>query len=358
MIELANDGEGLVVGLDFAFSFPVWFLGDRGVKDVGELWTLVAEEGEAWLEACEPPFWGRPGTTRPDLPADFRLTEEEAPAQGGISPKSVFQVGGAGAVGTGSIRGMPWLRELREAGFSIWPFDAADLPLVIEIYPRVLTGAVLKSDHRARRDYLAARFPNLDGELRERAAASDHAFDAAVSALVMDRHLEGILNLPDAGGLLALEGAIWFPDPRGARPSAGRGGHRRQEPAEGGAQATPDRARAAPLRGREAHQAGRQDRQRHGRHPYSTGRLVARAAPRVPGLDGAGGGGMPRRLARPRAAVRRAAGGGAPGSRLLSELHEPLRVWDHHGSRGRDPVRAPSSLPRNRHLRELHGLSR
>ena len=34
------------------------------------------------------------------------------------------------------------LRELQDAGFSVWPFDPPRLPLVVEIYPRWLTGPV------------------------------------------------------------------------------------------------------------------------------------------------------------------------------------------------------------------------
>src|SRR5580693_2793835 len=49
---------GLVVGLDFAFSFPAWFLRERGHCSVGELWEAARTEGEQWLADCNPPFWG------------------------------------------------------------------------------------------------------------------------------------------------------------------------------------------------------------------------------------------------------------------------------------------------------------
>ena len=48
---------------------------------------------------------------------------ERAARVRGIAPKSVFQIGGAGSVGTASLRGMPVLQRLREAGFAVWPFD-------------------------------------------------------------------------------------------------------------------------------------------------------------------------------------------------------------------------------------------
>ena len=45
----------------------------------------------------------------------------------GIQPKSPFQVGGSGSVGTGSLRAMEWLLKLWEGGFRVWPFEDAGL---------------------------------------------------------------------------------------------------------------------------------------------------------------------------------------------------------------------------------------
>ena len=59
LLELGEAEPRMVIGLDFAFSFPAWW----------------------------------------------------------------FQIGGAGAVGTGSIRGMPHLLTLARNGFGIWPFS-------------------------------------------------------------------------------------------------------------------------------------------------------------------------------------------------------------------------------------------
>src|SRR5207249_2347049 len=101
--------------------------------------------------------------------------------------KSVFQIAGAGAVGTGSLRGMPALLDLRAAGFAIWPFDPPRLPMAVEIYPRWLTGRVNKSSPIARALYLATRFGEENRALLRTAASSEDAFDAAVSALRMAR---------------------------------------------------------------------------------------------------------------------------------------------------------------------------
>src|SRR5690606_34245345 len=138
---------------------------------------------ETWLADCVPPFWGRPGKTRPECEEPLRQTEKSLRV-GGIAPKSVFQIGGAGAVGTGSLRGMPALHELVQQGFAIWPFMAAGRATVVEIYPRVLTGEVIKTNAVERATFLD-RWPDLPSALRGIAAAGDDAFDAAVSALVM-----------------------------------------------------------------------------------------------------------------------------------------------------------------------------
>ncbi len=212
LLDLARAGEAVLVGLDFAFSLPEWFLAERGCASGPELWALAAAEGETWLRECRPPFWGRPGTRKPDLPAHFRAADEEVPASGGIRPKSPFQIGGAGAVGTGSLRGMPMLRTLEDGGYSVWPFDPLRLPAVVEIYPRILTGEVVKSDAAARFAFLAARCPGIDPALREIAASDENAFDAAVSALAMDARRGELLSLPAArDGRERREGRIWLP---------------------------------------------------------------------------------------------------------------------------------------------------
>ena len=210
--EAARDPD-LVVGLDFAFSVPLWFFRKRGLKRVEDLWAVVAQDGESWLAECEPPFWGRPGKKKPMLPEHFRRTETESPRVGGSAPKSVFQIGGAGAVGTGSLRGMPCLGALHAAGFSVWPFHAPTQPTVIEIYPRLLTGPVVKSSREARLAYLRGAFPELPQAMVDVAASGEDAFDAAVSAMVMSRHTSELEALERASDFqVLLEGAIWWPE--------------------------------------------------------------------------------------------------------------------------------------------------
>lgn len=212
LVELAESDRDLIVGLDFSFSFPAWFLDRRGLASVDHLWHAAAVDGERWLSECRPPFWGRPGRRRPELPAHFRATEASLPAYGGVRPKSTFQVGGAGSVGTGSIRGFPVLAQLRRAGFAVWPFDATRLPLVVEVWPRACTGAVVKSQRAARAALLDRRFADVPRQLRDLAVRSEDAFDATVTALVMARHVDHLATLARPEHPAArLEGWAWVP---------------------------------------------------------------------------------------------------------------------------------------------------
>lgn len=219
LFDCARSDPRLVVGFDFSFGFPAWFAREHGASDARAVWELAARVGEGWLAACPEPFWGRAGRPRPPSDAarsPFRRTEGEAPPIGGIHPKSTFQIGGAGSVGTGSIRGMPHLLRLRAEGFRILPLDSLPrrgvAPIAFELWPRLLTGRVNKRDGVTRWTWLQYRFPEQQLELLRLAAANEDAFDAAVSALQMDRLLGRGDPLPVARDALdRLEGRIWRP---------------------------------------------------------------------------------------------------------------------------------------------------
>ncbi|MCY2960228.1 MAG: hypothetical protein NTY35_08680 [Planctomycetota bacterium] len=215
LIATARRDPRVVVGLDFAFSGPAWFLRRLGVTSARALWERVARDGERWLAESPHPFWGKPGVRCPafdDAHSAWRATESDAVRERGIGPKSVFQIGGAGSVGTGSLRGMPYLRDLQDAGFAIWPFDPPRLPMAVEIYPRQLTGPVNKSSRVARALYLQARFADQPDAFLRAAESSEDAFDAAVSALRMQRCARQLLKGPVAYlPSDELEGRIWRP---------------------------------------------------------------------------------------------------------------------------------------------------
>ncbi|HUD22309.1 MAG TPA: hypothetical protein VMQ60_05650 [Acidobacteriaceae bacterium] len=211
LIGLARQTPRMVVGLDFCFSFPAWFVrGEMGCVDGPAFWELVCSGlHEQWLARGNPDrrFWGKhpkPEEFRGDgLHRMLRATDidcklaaripeaERAERVRGIGPKSVFQIGGAGSVGTASLRGMPVLKRLREAGFRVWPFDRAGLPMVVEMYTRLNTGPVHKSNAAARTEYLRRKrredlnYATLSPRLIEKARNSEDAFDALVSCMAM-----------------------------------------------------------------------------------------------------------------------------------------------------------------------------
>ena len=205
----------LVAGFDFAFSFPGWFFGERGLTDARALWVLAAREGEAWLRADAPPFWGARGTRPPAVPARTRRTEDDAGRRAGMLPSSVFKLVGAGQVGRGSVRGMAALSALAEAGFAVWPFDTPrpGRPVAIEIWPRLLYAEpVVKSRREARAAYLDRHAPWLVPAVRADAERSDDAFDALTAALAMWEHRRDLAALPPPrDDVERLEGCIWAP---------------------------------------------------------------------------------------------------------------------------------------------------
>jgi hypothetical protein len=214
LVAEAGSDSRFAVGLDFAFSFPAGFLAKRAHRRVGTVWQEAERLGEKWLAHCpDPPFWGKPGKRKPPLGgALHRATELRIARRTGLKPLSVFQIGGAGAVGVGSIRGMPVLARLRAAGFSIWPFDEPGRPLVVEIWPRLFLGSLRKSRRDDRAQHLRERYPDLEDPIRAAAEASDDAFDALVSALAMDRHRDHLARLgPTGDPVTRLEGEIWWP---------------------------------------------------------------------------------------------------------------------------------------------------
>lgn len=250
LIELARETPRMVVGIDCCFSYPAWFLAEHGCTTVFDLWQHVAAgQGERWLgTTCteperDPRFWGRPHKR----PAEFsdsyrhrmmRRTDmenkieqslpggdaERAALMRGVTPKSPFQIGGSGAVGTGSLRAMPWLLHLRDHGFRIWPFEHAALdkqPLLVEMYTRLLTGPVKKSNPDARHAYLKQRrtgpgkdplYAGLTRPVLAKAESSEDAFDALVCCLEMTRWRDQFPPLRRTlDPTLQLEGITWRP---------------------------------------------------------------------------------------------------------------------------------------------------
>lgn len=213
-------GGPLIIGFDFAFSFPKWYLKRRKLGSVADLWHLAESEADRWIDCRPYPFWGGKGYPKPEkLKAnrelEFRQTEKEHRRN---NPKSVFNVNGAGTVGPGSIRGMPSLARLKDK-VAIWPFDKLEpeKPCVIEIYPRLFYGKAVTnqstvSGRDSRKSFLANRYPELERHWRDIMVGSGDAFDAGVSALEISTHAGEIPTLSRPTQPLKLwEGEIWFP---------------------------------------------------------------------------------------------------------------------------------------------------
>jgi hypothetical protein len=254
LIELARETPRMVVSIDSCFSYPAWFLREHGCATVFDFWRMVAAgKGEQWLAGeCEgvardERFWGKPHKRPecfcgPGMRRMFRDTDfdnkiaqgleggdaERAAKMRGITPKSPFQIGGSGTVGTGSLRGMTVLLRLREAGFRVWPYESAKLtgvrpqPLVVEMYTRLMTGAVAKSNAEARKAYLRAKvrgdsvYAGIGRGVMRKAEESEDAFDALVSTMEMVRYAEEFARLrATADAVWKLEGITWRPGVRG-----------------------------------------------------------------------------------------------------------------------------------------------
>lgn len=217
LIAEAQRDPGLVVGLDFSFSLPAWFVESLGLEGGPELWDEAARSGEDWLAACEPPFWGLPGRRRPpEDPArpQLRRTDVETAAiavPGGLAPRSPFQVSGAGSVGASTVRGLPHLAALRDAGLRVWPWDALEPPAVVEIWTRVAIGATVKSDPLARLE-AARRSPGIPAALEPAVAETEDSFDAAMTAVWLSKNVGRAIGSPRSTDPIdLLEGRTWLP---------------------------------------------------------------------------------------------------------------------------------------------------
>jgi hypothetical protein len=217
LIALSAETPRMIVGFDFCFSYPAWFVRDEhGCKTAPAFWQHIADNdhAERWLTRSheDTRFWGKPHKR----PAEFsgehlhrmmRATDidckliahiPEAERQArvkGITPKSVFR---------------------------IWPFDKPQLaskPLVVEMYTRLNTGAVHKSNPAARAAYLLRKrreypeYAALGRTVMQRARGSEDAFDALVSTMVMAARRDTFAVLPrPRDPLHGIEGWTWAPD--------------------------------------------------------------------------------------------------------------------------------------------------
>jgi molybdopterin molybdotransferase len=182
LIEAALErGERMLIGADFAFGFPAGFASAlTGRAEALAVWEWLARHLEddaanrnnrfqvaAAMNRALPglgPFWFRPvGPDLPDLPDKGRargghglqdLRAVEARSRGA---QSVWKLGGAGAVGSQTLTGLPVLWRLRAhypGRVVAWPFeDWRSAPVVLaEVFPSLLRDAIaaLAAGHAGR----------------------------------------------------------------------------------------------------------------------------------------------------------------------------------------------------------------
>jgi hypothetical protein len=112
---------------------------------------------------------------------------------------------------------------LHDAGFRVWPYENAAFgvhprQLLVEIYTRLMTGPVAKSNAAARKVYLTAKrradllYKTIPRGVLQKALGSEDAFDAFVTTLEMVRHASEFPKLRrTTDPALRLEGITWRP---------------------------------------------------------------------------------------------------------------------------------------------------
>lgn len=168
--ETLAQGQRLLIGADFAFGYPSGFAraltGQTGALAIWD-WLdarltdddrnrsnrfAVAATANAALPGLGP-FWFNPTREAlPDLPhkgndrlghgwPEHRLCDARAKGA-----QSVWKLGGAGAVGSQSVTGLPRLNQLRRrfpGAISVWPFEDPTTPVILaEVFPSILAPRV------------------------------------------------------------------------------------------------------------------------------------------------------------------------------------------------------------------------
>ncbi len=162
-------GRRVLAGFDFAFGYPTGF-GKilTGSDDPFAIWNWFADRVEdasdsnnrfdlaGQINALFPgvgPFWGN-GLKRDiaNLPrkglnrAGHGLPEKRQAEEQATGAFPVWQLSGAGAVGSQVIMGLPVLSRLRKHfrdELKVWPFEALDQPIaIVEIWPSLIAKAV------------------------------------------------------------------------------------------------------------------------------------------------------------------------------------------------------------------------
>ncbi len=170
--KLTGRGDRVLIGFDFSLGYPEGTAAALGLDTgPGAPWAAmhahlaskvrerddnsnarfaIAAGLNYAISRGPAPFWGAPPRDQvstlagrkpdpaggADLPlAEFRLAERRLRSTGAGQPKSVWQLYGAGSVGSQSLLGIPHVHALRAAwpGARLWPFETGLAPLDDEV---------------------------------------------------------------------------------------------------------------------------------------------------------------------------------------------------------------------------------
>lgn len=153
LLKRLDEGSPTLVGIDHAFSFPVWYFQTHSLPLD---WPSFLEDFVYHWPTTDPHVYvdfvrdgsvgygaARTGNTR-----WRRLTEKRTGAA-----KSVFHFDVQGSVAKSSHAGIPWLRHIRNALGSqvhFWPFEGWEIPegrsAIVEVYPSLWRASFARED--------------------------------------------------------------------------------------------------------------------------------------------------------------------------------------------------------------------
>jgi hypothetical protein len=195
--------QRLLIGFDFAFSFPYencGYLGGQanGIDNTFALWKLIEAKSSGDSDFGCAHFIGDPDFARlfwsaGPRPKDWverkRRTEHACAESTKTRPDTLYKLLHSKQVGKASMTGMRVLHHVRSCkrdAVAIWPFEAPRASVIVEIYPTMFrkraTGSIAKV--RSHAD-LNAALQALDSNPIANARGfrySDHETDALISA--------------------------------------------------------------------------------------------------------------------------------------------------------------------------------
>jgi hypothetical protein len=226
--DLGDRSDRSTIGIDFAFSLPGWYMREEGFASGPDAWAAMSSlaktngsESQWPREELGFPFWGANIRQRPDLPRRdmwFRHTEEHTRSETGMPPQSVFRLSGQGSVGSQSVRGMPYLTDLSDAGWSIWPFEEPGAHNVVEVFPSAYRVLVQYqwlnafNDPHSERTLISLMDAelDLDASVRDELESEGRVVSALLAAWLLWREPDQLPDLSEDANA-QLEGRIWLP---------------------------------------------------------------------------------------------------------------------------------------------------